>query len=296
MLEFRPLDYENEIDEVVELIQQNLQPQYTRDFLIWKHLNNPFGPSLSLVATFDEEIVGVVFYMRYNFYNKEGEMIKCIRPFDACTSPKMRGKGIFKKLMTKGLERYKNDYQILLANPNSNSHPEFLKLGWKEPRHNYVYKFGFIVSSKLRKGESLNNLPKSENSPDIISTSHLFQVGNSLEFIQWRYQDPDYKKVKYKTSDQNILYLVYRMDKIKGLKTLVLCDSYGNTEILKDALKRILAKENTPFVYFLENQINKDISSLFSLKHRKALIVFKGNDSHIPDNLIISLGDLEGKL
>ena len=249
-----------------------------------------------MVAISQEEIVGVVFYMRYNFYNKEGEMIKCIRPFDACTSPKMRGKGIFKKLMTKGLERYKNDYQVLLANPNSNSHPEFLKLGWKEPIHNYVYKFGMLLPLKLKQGESLINLPKSEDSSAIISTSHLFQIGNSLEFIQWRYQDPDYQKVKYKTSDQNILYLVYRMDKIKGLKTLVLCDSYGNAEILQDALKRILAKEKTPFVYFLENQINKEISSLFSLKHRKALIVFKGNDFHIPDNLIISLGDLEGKL
>ncbi|OEY73943.1 GNAT family N-acetyltransferase [Salegentibacter salarius] len=296
MLEFRPLNYDDEIDEVVKLIQLNLQPNYSRDFLIWKHLNNPFGPSLSLVAIHEEEIVGVVFYMRYNFYNKEGEMIKCIRPFDACTSPKMRGKGIFKKLMTKGLERYKNDYQILLANPNSNSHPEFLKLGWKEPRHNYVYKFGFIVSSKLRKGESLNNLPKSENSPDIISTSHLFQVGNSLEFIQWRYEDPNYQKVKFKTPNEKILYVVYRRDRIKGIPSIVLCDTYGDNDILQKAIKRILAKENTPFVYFLENQINKKISSLFSLKHRKALIVFKGNDSHIPDNFIISLGDLEGKL
>ncbi|MBZ9729070.1 GNAT family N-acetyltransferase [Salegentibacter sp. JZCK2] len=296
MLEFRPLNYDSEIDEVVELIKRNLQPKYTREFLIWKHLNNPFGPSLSMIATFNNKIVGVVFYMRYNFYNQEGKIVKCIRPFDGCTSPDMRGKGIFKKLMVKGLEGYKNDYQILLANPNSNSHPEFLKLGWKEPKHDYVYKFGLIVPSKLRMEESLSDIPKSENSSDILSSSDLFRVGNSLEFIQWRYQNPNYKKVKFTAPDGQLLYAIYRMDRIKRLKTVVLCDTYGDNKILQRAINRILAIEKTPFIYFLENPLNKEISSLFSLKHRKALIVFKGNDYNIPDNLVVTLGDLEGKL
>ncbi|WP_081210051.1 GNAT family N-acetyltransferase [Salegentibacter sediminis] len=295
-MEFRETDYHKDIDEIVLLIRKNLQPNYTKEFLIWKHLNNPFGSSISMVATNQGVIVGVVFYMRYNFFNRKGERIKCIRPFDACTSPDMRGKGIFKKLMTKGLERYKNDYQILLANPNSNSHPEFLKLGWKEPKHNYIYKFGLIVPKKLKMGESLMDITKSENSSDILSSSNLFQVGNSLKFIQWRYNDSNYKKVKYKSSDQKLLYVIYRKDRIKGIPTVVLCDTYGDNELLQRAVKRILAKEKTPFVYFLENPINKEISPVFSLKHKKALIVFKGNDYNIPKNLVVSLGDLEGKL
>ncbi len=296
MLEFRPINYDSDIDEVVQLIKQNLQPKYTKDFLIWKHLNNPFGSSLSMVATIGKEIVGVLFYMRYNFYNQRGEMIKCIRPFDACTSTNMRGKGIFKKLMTKGLERYKNDYQILLANPNSNSHPEFLKLGWKEPKHNYVYKLGAIMPSKLKKGESLSEIQKSDNSSDILSSKDLFQVGNSLKFVQWRYHDPVYVKVKYQTLDKKILYIIYRRDRIKGLPTVVLCDIYGDKEILRKAVKRILARENTAFLYFLENPLNKNIKPLFALKHRKALIVLKGNNIKIPEKLVVSLGDLEGKL
>lgn len=296
MLEYRTINYDSDIDEVVQLIKHNLQPNYTKEFLIWKHLNNPFGSSLSMVATIGEEIVGVLFYMRYNFYNQKGEMIKCIRPFDACTSPEMRGKGIFKKLMTKGLERYKDDYQILLANPNSNSHPEFLKLGWKEPIHDYKYKFGAIIPSKLKKGESLSELSESDNSSEILSSDNFFQVGNSLGFLQWRYEDPVYIKLKYSTPEQNFLYIVYRKDRIKGLTTVVLCDIYGDCGILQRAIKRILARENTFFIYFLDNPLSKNLKPLLSFEHRKALIVLKGNNCKIPEKLVITLGDLEGKL
>ncbi len=37
MLEYRSLDSEKEINGVVRLIQKNLQPDYSIDFVIWKH-------------------------------------------------------------------------------------------------------------------------------------------------------------------------------------------------------------------------------------------------------------------
>ncbi|MFD1096336.1 GNAT family N-acetyltransferase [Salegentibacter chungangensis] len=297
MLEFRPIDYAKDIDEVVSLIQKYLQPAYSKEFLIWKHLENPFGTSYSMVATFKGEIVGVLFYMRYDFYNKNGDCVKCIRPFDACTSPEMRGKGIFKKLMVACLEKYKNDYQILLANPNANSYPEFLKLGWKEPPgHNYVYKFG-ILNPSLKGNKGLfKDLQPDENSGQILDSGSKFLVGNSLKFIQWRYKDPIYKIKKLLSGGSVVAIIVYRIDRIKGIKTIVLCDYYGESKLIQAALQYILRKEGTVFIYFLLNSFTENIKPLAASTHKKALIVFKENNYKLNEDIVISLGDLEGRL
>ena len=296
MLEFRPIDYNTDIDDVVSLIQKYLQPAYSKEFLLWKHLENPFGASYSMVATFQGEIVGVLFYMRYDFYNKNGDCVKCIRPFDACTSPEMRGKGIFKKLMVTCLEKYKNDYQILLANPNSNSYPEFLKLGWKEPEHNYVYKFG-ILNPSLKGGEGLlKDVQPNENSDQIIDSGNNFLVGNSLQFIQWRYKDPVYKIKKLFSEGIVVAIIVYRIDRIKGIKTIVLCDYYGKSKFIRPAVQYILRMEGTVFIYFLLNSFTKNIKPLAASTHKKALIVFKENNYKLNKDILISLGDLEGRL
>lgn len=296
MLEFRPINYNTDIEEVVELIQKYLQPAYTKEILAWKHLNNPFGSSYSMVATYNQKIVGVVFYMRYNFFNGNGKSIKCIRPFDGCTASEMRGKGIFKRIMVACLEQYKNDYELLLANPNSNSYPEFLKLGWKEPSHSYVYNMGVMLPKFTRNNASLEDIQVYENSDLILSADLKFFAGNSLQFIQWRYEDPIYKKKKYILEGNIVCYIIYRIDLIKGLKTVVLCDYFGESKVINTVVKIILKNEGTIFIYYLHNILTAKLKPTIVFKHKKALIVYKENNYVLDDNLIISLGDLEGRL
>lgn len=295
MLEFRSLDYEKDIDEVVELIQEYLQPEYSKRFLVWKHLNNPIGSSYSMVATFDKRIVGVLFYMRYNFYNGNGEVITSVRPVDGCTASEMRGKGIFKKLMTACLNYYNSSFEFIMATPNSNSYPELLKLGWKKPDYDYTYKWGLLVGSKLRKGESLEDIHTTGNHKKPLSAGEVFQVGNSLEFLLWRYQDSIYKKIKFEFGG-SVVYIAYRIGRIKGIQTVILCESYGCETLLPTAIKNILAKEKIYFIYYLENKFNTLLSPLFSFKHKSPLILFKGENYEVLDKLVISLGDLEGKI
>jgi hypothetical protein len=292
-MEYRDLDYNKDIDEVVSLIQNNLRPTYSREILEWKHLHNPFGPSYSIVAIEDGKIVAVAFYMRYNYRNDKGDIIKCLRPFDACTDINHRGKGIFKTLMTKILEKYKDDYDFLLANPNSNSYPEFLKLGWEEPKMEYYY-IG-LVSPFISNYNNISKVNLVEEKKELNVNENFFLAGNSMEFLKWRYALENYKIVKDKKNGK-YQYLVYRIERKNKLKAIIVCDYYGDTIDMNDIIKGVCKMEKIYIIYFLKNQITKNIKTLMNIKHKKAIKVFKTNNFQLPSNLVISLGDMEGRL
>lgn len=294
-MEFKDLDYSKDVKEVVALIRENLQPEYTEEFLIWKHVNNPFGKSISMVAIENDKIVGVVFYMRYNLNRKDGSAIKCIRPFDACTDQKLRGKGIFKKLMVECLNIYSNDYELLLANPNENSYSEFIKLGWKEPNHEYHYKIGIVSPFFSSKEGQFLNTDLEGLSDSILNYHNYAVVGNNLQFVKWRYKDDVYKIKEFLKNDRKS-YIIYRIDKLKGFKCIILCDFYGDVAVINDVIKQLCKLEKLYFVYYLSNKITKNIRFLYSIKHRKAIIVYKENNYRVENDLVISLGDLEGRL
>jgi len=295
MLEFRDLDYSKDVEEVVALIKENLQPEFTKDVLIWKHLNNPFGRSASIIAIEYGKIVAVVFYMRYNFKNKNGKKIRCIRPFDGCTDKNQRGKGIFKKIMNLCLDKYKDDYDFLLANPNSFSYPEFLKLGWVEPAQQNSYNIGLISPFGASNHKELKNLDNELVNEEILCYQDYFLVGNTLKFIKWRYQDEAYT-VKQFSKNNRTNYIVYRKEKRKKINTIILCDFYGDDAMINEVIFNVCKTEKIFLIYFLDNNINKKINFIFKRNHKKALVVLKLNNFTIPDNLVVSLGDMEGRL
>jgi hypothetical protein len=295
MLEFRDLDYSKDVKEVVSLIKENLQPEYTEEFLLWKHVNNPFGKSISMVAIEDDKIVGIVFYMRYNLNRRDGSSIKCIRPFDACTDQNLRGNGIFKKLMVECLNKYSSDYELLLANPNANSYSEFIKLGWKEPNHEYHYKIGIVSPFFSRKTGQLKNIDFKGSSELILNNQNYAVVGNNLRFVKWRYKADIYKIKEFLRSDSKN-YIIYRIDTLKGLKCIVLCDFYGDEKVIDEVIKQVCKLEGLYLVYYLSNKFTNNIHFLYRIRHKKAIIVYKENNFQLPLDLVISLGDLEGRL
>lgn len=294
-MKFREIDYQHESNEVVDLIKRNLNPNYSIDILKWKHLNNPFGKSASVVAVDHDKIVGVVFVMRYVFRDRLGEEIKCIRFFDACTEKNQRGKGVFKTLMELGFDIYKDEYDFSFSNPNKASLAGHLKVGFEESSKDLYYKFGFFSPLfRFHKGQ----LKKCSQLPDNIESltkQNIFLTGNNLQFISWRYRQDNYFIYEYK--EENIAnYIIYRIEKRKMIKAIVICDFYGDYEKINNVLSLVCKMEKTFFLYYLDNLINKKINFLFSKKHKKAVVVFKNGQFKIPDSLVISLGDLEGRL
>lgn len=102
------------------------------DFLHWKHRDNPFGPSPSMVAEDAGRLVGVRLLMRWELQTG-GRLVRAVRAVDTATDPGYRGRGIFRELTLRLLaELDATDAADLVFNtPNQSSRPGYLKMGWQ---------------------------------------------------------------------------------------------------------------------------------------------------------------------
>jgi GNAT superfamily N-acetyltransferase len=101
------------------------------EFFRWKHLENPFGPSLLLVATHGRQLIGLRAFMRWRFL-AAGRTYTAVRAVDTATHPDHQGKGVFSRLTRAALEAVEGDVDLVFNTPNSKSGPGYLKLGWRE--------------------------------------------------------------------------------------------------------------------------------------------------------------------
>ncbi|GAA3181021.1 hypothetical protein GCM10010531_39010 [Blastococcus jejuensis] len=98
-------------------------------FFRWKHLDNPFGPSVALVAESAGEIVGLRTFMRWELLCGT-RTVRAVRAVDTATHPAFQGQGIFKRLTTEALEVAAADTMLVFNTPNDQSKPGYLSMGW----------------------------------------------------------------------------------------------------------------------------------------------------------------------
>ena len=96
----------------------------------WKHVDNPSGRSLMLLAERDERVVGLRAFMRWRFIGG-GEVIRAVRAVDTATHPDYQGRGIFRTLTLEALDRLRGDADLVFNTPNEKSLPGYLKMGWR---------------------------------------------------------------------------------------------------------------------------------------------------------------------
>jgi GNAT superfamily N-acetyltransferase len=100
-------------------------------FLRWKHVDNPFGRSVGLVAEQAGGIIGVRLVMQWGF-EAGGQAISAGRMVDTATHPAHQGRGIFRALTTASLEIAREDTDVIFNTPNASSRPGYLKMGWQQ--------------------------------------------------------------------------------------------------------------------------------------------------------------------
>jgi len=225
--EFEIRDYQPEDESsVLALVQRGMGggPTGTRDeiFWRWKHLDNPFGRSLGLVATNHAgQLVGLRIFMRWRF-TTGNTTVRAVRAVDTVTHPEYRRYGVFSALTNKAVEQAKNEGVDLIFNtPNNQVLPGYLKLGW-----NYVSAIRPLVkvlnyprfvagllrsrnkrqSSQQLSGEQIFRhrptsmeefLSHSEALEELLHHHNQKRDGNlftdqSLNYLRWRYSEYPY--------------------------------------------------------------------------------------------------------
>lgn len=101
----------------------------TADFFRWKHLDNPFGPSLMLVGERDGRIIGLRAFLRWRFV-AGGRIVRAVRAVDTATDPDHQGQGVFSRLTREALAAVRDEADLVFNTPNRRSLPGYLKMGW----------------------------------------------------------------------------------------------------------------------------------------------------------------------
>ncbi|NJW53434.1 GNAT family N-acetyltransferase [Salinimicrobium oceani] len=193
----------HDIPQILKVLKASLgeiSSKKTEEVWRYKHIDNPFGESLVLVAEEEGEIAGVRAFMRWK-WQKGNEIYSAFRAVDTATHPKHQGKGIFKKLTLKALELGKERGDHFVFNtPNSQSLPGYLKMGWQKvgkiqvqliPTGFIHWKFkhdSFVYSTEDRADakELKTFMEKIQNK--YIEDGRLF-TPKTAEFLSWRYEN-----------------------------------------------------------------------------------------------------------
>lgn len=292
-MNFRPIDYDKDVPEVVQLIRNNLDASISQKFFKWKHYENPFGKSYGLLALDNGKIVGLRMFMFWSFFNASTEKYaRAIRPVDTVTDEKYRGKGLFKQLTLQGLKDCDKRYDVVFNTPNENSRPGYLKMGWKSIQTIDYFKFGVVNPFKMKMDfEEIED--KSQLKVFKESCGDTYATEKSNEFLEWRYSNKDYRIAAFESPG---CFIIYKTSKIKGMSTVIIFEIFGKRSFFQRMLRAVCRKNKTQFIYFYNSKEYKDINFIQSHKRVKPIVVYKEDTLGVFENFNFSLGDLEGKL
>jgi GNAT superfamily N-acetyltransferase len=236
---------------VLALLRQSLGDgrafDRTSAFWHWKHTQNPFGPSLMLVAA-NGHILGLRAFMRWRFRSGE-RLTPAVRAVDTATHPGARRQGVFAHLTRLAIERAKDEGVALIFNtPNQRSLPGYLKLGWT-----YVGRVPVLVKL-LRPWRVLRRLVGRRATPDaallpvvdaepagaalsrpvlaslLEASERLTRCGirtdRTMSFLQWRYGAVPslHYYVYWKASDPHAGVTILRPNQRSGLREVMICE------------------------------------------------------------------------
>ncbi|WP_424493681.1 GNAT family N-acetyltransferase [Salinimicrobium sp. GXAS 041] len=293
-MEIREINYAEDIDKINNLLELSLGKHHSDELFLWKHVQNPFGKSLGLLAFDDERIVGVKMFMKWNL-QRNGKKIKALRPVDTVIHQDYRRKGLFKKLTHMGLEKFKDSYDIIFNTPNSNSLSGNLKMGWNRFEQKFNYYAVFFWPYTFTSGEirfiSIDNFKLGDSTS---SSSSFFRTALSNAYIKWRFASDSYNAVEVDIAGYK-MNIIFKFQSKYGIKYILIEEIMGNAAYFKKALK-VLATKTKVFLFYILLNEQFNLHSLFCVKRNEAVVVFNKDKLNVNRNIRFSLGDLEASL
>ncbi len=231
--EFRSDDVDAILDVLRKALGETPLLKRTPDLWNWKHRDNPFGPSLVLVAEADSRIVGVRALMRWDLSTPSGEVLRCLRPVDTATDPDYGRRGIFRNLTMTAIESAKTrGFDLIFNTPNESSGPGYRKMGWSK-----IAPIGVMVRPLLRKGSTPDR--ESPPEPGDFFNADLPSVGDSLPnrdssglrtprtdaYQVWRFSS--HPTVRYRLIEKEDSFAVVRPNIRSGRKEIVVSELAG---------------------------------------------------------------------
>ncbi|MCX6172175.1 MAG: GNAT family N-acetyltransferase [Flavobacterium sp.] len=303
---------QEDIDSIVVLLQASLgESLLKKSSEIWnfKHVLNPFGASIVLLAEEDKALIGVRAFMTWR-WQIGNEIWNAYRAVDTATHPNHQGKGIFKKLTFQALDKIHEKGDCFVFNtPNDQSRPGYLKMGWQEVEKikvALVPTFFYALPNLFSKIKIENTISPMqlevlcETHNRALATNDLLFTPKSISYLKWRYEEnPLQTYFVYSTPD---CYVAMYVKKQRFFNELRVVEVIGNHDfkINKNIRKAIIscAVKNKCYLITVANQY---LFAFSMYGHFGPKLTFKSLTNNVIfdvkainiNNWKYSLGDLE---
>jgi GNAT superfamily N-acetyltransferase len=250
-----PVDWTADEPAVLDLLRASMPGDARRwsDAAVWrwKHVDNPFGRSLVLLARDDAtgRITGLRAFMAWQ-YLVGGRPTLAYRPVDTATDPSCRRMGIFSRLTMQALERARTEGAGFMFNtPNRMSVGGYLKMGWTLVTRSRTtikicsyprFALKFAGSRLLRRGDMEESTPDDDGSvvrflsdepaarsliaADAAWKRNQIVTDRSVAYLSWRFgSHPVYAYAAVTAGDAEGVCFVRRVER-GGLRWLLLQD------------------------------------------------------------------------
>jgi GNAT superfamily N-acetyltransferase len=228
---------DEDLDDVLDLLRLSLGEssllRRTRELFSWKHVDNPFGRSIMLVACAGGKPVGFRALMRWELVGSDGETVKCVRPVDTATHPDHQRQGIFRRLTLEALDIASSEgVELVFNTPNRHSAAGYAAMGWVE-----VGAVDVLIRptlNMLRRSRRDGHLPHPsdliedpQTTKDLVSTRRPamgLTTRRDRPYLDWRFAHPTARYAVVGTGDGQA---VLRPNLRRGRRELVISDIFG---------------------------------------------------------------------
>lgn len=296
-----------DIDSILYVLKASLgetSSEKSADVWNYKHVSNPFGKSLVLVAEENDKLIGVRAFMRWK-WQLGNKVYSAFRAVDTATHPEHQGKGVFKKLTLKAIEIAEESGDHFIFNtPNSQSKPGYLKMGWVEVgKLNVTLKplFRFsknkLESSHLifENGIALSTLNKYHI--EKVNERKIFTPKDS-SYLNWRFKCC--KLQDYWVFEDSGIFLAAYIKQRKFFKEFRIAEAiytdHEGKNVINNKIKEIAKKVGASFISDSVGVLDFGISGSYGPDFTVRNLNLKNeetNSLHELNNWSYSLGDLE---
>jgi GNAT superfamily N-acetyltransferase len=249
----------SDIPEIITVLRASIgEAKLPKTEKIWKykHLDNPFGASIVLLAVGSGRIIGVRAFMKWE-WNLNETRFTALRAVDTGILPEHQGKGIFKALNSVGLELAKGKGDHFIFNsPNSKSLPANLKMGWNNLDK---LKIAFIPGNFRNRNYKKDNFQyrKSKNLSALDLQELLYAYNNSQSqrgkiftpktpaYLQWRYEQNPLQE--YEIIADRDFYLAAYLKPHKHFTELRITEHIHHNQNGLDKIKTAISEMNKIF-------------------------------------------------
>ncbi|QED36528.1 GNAT family N-acetyltransferase [Antarcticibacterium arcticum] len=249
----------SDLPKIIQVLKASLGEEdlpLSEEIWNFKHVENPFGKSLILIAEDRGHIAGVRAFMKWEWvYN--GISYKTYRAVDTATHPQFQGRGIFKKLTLEALRLGMDNLENFVFNtPNDQSRPGYLKMGWKQvgkiqvalhPAFNSFLKISPVSSVyEIKKTSSPNEIEDlcSRWNDNRRKDGKLF-TPKSADYLSWRFENNPLQQ--YEVASTSKYYLSGYIKKRNMVKELRIAECiFTDKEDLK-LIKKLIHKWSSKF-------------------------------------------------